>query len=142
MREGSALVDTNHPNVYLWIEIHFGSSGTSLDTLAPRVGQGGVENPFYDLRQVSNCLDLLDVHLSDLNEGNRARAGSLYAIFDPPLKGVKSHFLRLRPKAARGCFALLGTYLSMYLRTICPLPALPRPRFPPREIWTHLGENS
>ena len=51
------------------------------------MGQGGVENPFYDLRQVSNYLDLLDVCFSDLNEGNQADAGSFYAIFDPPLKG-------------------------------------------------------
>ena len=69
------------------IETNFGSPGSSPGTRAPRVGQGGVENPFYDLRQASNCLDLLDDHFSDLNEGNRVNADSLYAVLDPPLKG-------------------------------------------------------
>ena len=86
VREGLALVYTNYSIVFLGIETHFRSPGSSPGTLVPRVGQGGVENPFYDLRQVSNCLDPLDVHFSDQNEVNRAHAGSFYAIFDPPLK--------------------------------------------------------
>ena len=75
MREGLALVHTNRSNVFLGIETHFGSSGASPGTLSPWVGLGGVENPLYVLRQVSNNLALLYVHFSEVNEGNRAYAG-------------------------------------------------------------------
>ena len=37
-----ALIHTNYSMIHLGYETKFGSPGTSLDTLAPRVGQGGV----------------------------------------------------------------------------------------------------
>ena len=100
MCRGLALVYTNYYNVYLGIVTHFGSFGMGPGTLAPRVGWGGVQKPSYVLQQVSNYLDLLDVYFTDIDEGNRAHAGPFYPIFDPPPKGVKSHFLRLHPNAA------------------------------------------
>ena len=78
--------------MYLGFKTIFRSSGSSPGTLAPQVGRGGVQNPFYVPQQVSEGLDLLGVHPTDLNEGMRAHAGPFYAIFNPLLKGVKSHF--------------------------------------------------
>ena len=70
------------------------------------MGQGGVENPFYDLRQVSNCLDLLDVHFSDLNEGNRVNAGSFYAVSTLHSRGEITFFAIMQERGARLFFPL------------------------------------
>ena len=85
--EGLALVNANYYNVYLGFVTHFGSPGTSPGILAPWVGQGGAQIPFYVLRQVSNYLDLLDVHSTDIFEGNRAHVGPFMRFFDPLLGG-------------------------------------------------------
>ena len=63
-----APLDTNYFNVYLGVETNFWSPGTSLVTLAPRVG-GGAEIPLPRPTQVSICLDILDFHSADINEG-------------------------------------------------------------------------
>ena len=81
--------------------------------------------------------DLLDVHFNNVNEGKQAHAGLFRAIFGSLLKGMKSHFLRLCPNAARGFFALLGTYSNEYSRDFRVLPAQLRSHLLPREMWTH-----
>ena len=63
-----APLDTNYFNVYLGVETNFWSPGTSPVTLAPRVG-GGAEIPLPRPTQVSICLDILDFHSADINEG-------------------------------------------------------------------------
>ena len=54
--------------------------------------------------------------------------------------GSKSKKSLFRQNAARGCFALWGTYFSAYLHGICVPPAPPHLVFPLREMWTHWGE--
>ena len=62
------LLDANYLNVDLGVETHFRSPGTSPVTLAPRVG-GGAETPLPWPTQVSTCLNILDFHSADINQG-------------------------------------------------------------------------
>ena len=57
---------------------------------------------------MSNSLKLLDLHSNDVDEGNRARAGSLYAVFDPPLKGGEIAFFAIVPERGARLFRPFG----------------------------------
>lgn len=87
MREGLALIYTDHCIVYLGFKTHLGLPSTSLGTPASRVGQGGVLIPSRVLLHVSIYLDTSGMYSNDQNEGNQVHVGSFRANSDPPLKG-------------------------------------------------------
>ena len=87
MREGLALIYTDHCIVYLGFKTHLGLPSTSLGTPASRVGQGGVLIPSRVLLHVSIYLDTSGMYFNDQNEGNQGHVGSFRANSDPLLKG-------------------------------------------------------